>query len=225
MPPRNTCSHACHCCRSRVFSISDAVPECRRLRSRAYLVVRLWVDTHQPFLDELKRRAREAGVADRVQTLKASMDALPFQSASFNLIWSEGSIFCMGFEAGLKAWRRLLAPRGLLVVSELTWLTETPADEPLQFWKKNYPGMQTEPQNTASAQVAGYRLRETYLLPPDARFSEYYDPLEKQIDRLMENYRSDEQIMAELTAERAEISLFRKYSDEYGYLFYVLEPV
>ncbi|MFN2528359.1 MAG: class I SAM-dependent methyltransferase [Candidatus Baltobacteraceae bacterium] len=181
------------------------------------------VDTHQPFLDELRGRAREAGVADRVQTLKASMDALPFRNGSFNLVWSEGAISCMGFQAGLLAWRRLLAPRGLLVVSEITWLNDAPPAQAREFWKLKYPAMQTEPQNTAAAKAAGYRVRETYRLPSEAWFSDYYDHLEKQIERLAEKYRSDEEAVAEITAEREEIDLFRRYSDAYAYLFYILE--
>src|SRR5690554_1078303 len=35
-------------------------------------------DVHQPFLDELSRRAASAGVGDRITTVRASMDDLPF---------------------------------------------------------------------------------------------------------------------------------------------------
>jgi ubiquinone/menaquinone biosynthesis C-methylase UbiE len=43
------------------------------------------IDRHQPFLDELNRRAARAGLADRITTVRASMDTLDFPDASFDL--------------------------------------------------------------------------------------------------------------------------------------------
>lgn len=42
------------------------------------------VDTHQPFLDELLRRAQAAGVVDRVKTVNASMFSMRFDEQTFN---------------------------------------------------------------------------------------------------------------------------------------------
>jgi hypothetical protein len=47
----------------------------------------------------------------------------------FDLIWSEGAIFIMGFGAGLAAWRSMLAAGGLLAVSEMAWFrSDAPAE-------------------------------------------------------------------------------------------------
>ena len=54
------------------------------------------VDVHQPFLDDLIHRAKNAGVDTRIVTYRASMDNLPFNEVSFDIIWSEGSAFIMG---------------------------------------------------------------------------------------------------------------------------------
>jgi ubiquinone/menaquinone biosynthesis C-methylase UbiE len=81
------------------------------------------VDRHQPFLDELERRAREAGLAERITTLNASMSRLPFEEGSFDLIWSEGAICLIGFRQGLTYWRRFLSPNGYIAVTEPCWLT------------------------------------------------------------------------------------------------------
>lgn len=58
-------------------------------------------DIHQPFLDDVAERAEAAGVAERITTLQASMDDLPFGDATFDVLWTEGSIFIVGFEEGL----------------------------------------------------------------------------------------------------------------------------
>jgi ubiquinone/menaquinone biosynthesis C-methylase UbiE len=68
------------------------------------------VDVHAPFLDDLRSRAKRPGVAGRIQAVRASMFSLPFVDASFNLVWSEGAIYLMGFDKGLAGWRRVLRP-------------------------------------------------------------------------------------------------------------------
>ncbi len=51
------------------------------------------------------------------------MDKLPFGDEEFDIIWSEGAIYNIGFERGVKDWSRYLKVGGLLVVSEITWIT------------------------------------------------------------------------------------------------------
>ena len=77
------------------------------------------VDLLEPLLDVLGERARRAGIADRITTLAASMDALPFEPGSLDAIWSEGAIYNIGFEHGVRAWRSFLRPGGVLAVTEI----------------------------------------------------------------------------------------------------------
>jgi SAM-dependent methyltransferase len=76
------------------------------------------VDNHQPFLDAIAAWADQNGLQGRIRTIRASMDNLPFEPGQFDLIWSEGAIFIMGFEQGLTAWRQLVKRGGCLVVSD-----------------------------------------------------------------------------------------------------------
>ena len=64
------------------------------------------IDNHQPFLDELKRRAEQEEVSSHIITQNCSMFSLEFELESFDLIWSEGAIYIMGFQEGLQSWRR-----------------------------------------------------------------------------------------------------------------------
>ena len=97
------------------------------------------VDFLQDFLDVLIERAESAGVADRISALACSMDNLPFADEEFDIIWSEGAIYNIGFEKGVGEWRRFLKPGGLLVASEITWLTDTRPAELQQHWHSEYP--------------------------------------------------------------------------------------
>jgi hypothetical protein len=43
-----------------------------------------------------------------VKGIVASMDKSPFRSEEFDLIWAEGAIYNIGFENGLRKWRKFL---------------------------------------------------------------------------------------------------------------------
>ncbi len=60
----------------------------------------LAVDNHQPYLDELQRRAEAAGVSGKIQVSLRDMRSLEKSEGPFDLIWSEGSLFVMGFREG-----------------------------------------------------------------------------------------------------------------------------
>jgi SAM-dependent methyltransferase len=180
------------------------------------------VDVHQPFLDELRRRADAAGLGERVITVRASMTALPFVAESFDLVWSEGAIFIMGFDAGLRAWRGLLRPGGALVVSELTWLTSSPPGAARDFWREAYPGMRSAAENRAAIEANGYEHVADIVLPRTAWFDEYLTPLERRIDAIAAKRPHDEPFLRFLEGERTEIDVARRYGDAFGYVFYVM---
>ncbi|MCP4121022.1 MAG: class I SAM-dependent methyltransferase [Bacteroidetes bacterium] len=50
------------------------------------------------------------------------MEKLPFEEEEFDVIWSEGAIYKIGYKKGVADWRRYLKPGGLLIVSEITWI-------------------------------------------------------------------------------------------------------
>jgi ubiquinone/menaquinone biosynthesis C-methylase UbiE len=57
-----------------------------------------------PFLAQLEERAAETGLDQRIQTLAADMNNLPFPDDRFDLIWSEGAAYVMGFDNALRQW-------------------------------------------------------------------------------------------------------------------------
>lgn len=67
------------------------------------------LDLFQPFLDELEDRIK----SPNVRTFQGSMDDLPFEKESFDLIWSEGAVYNMGFENGLKYLHPFLKKNGI----------------------------------------------------------------------------------------------------------------
>jgi cyclopropane fatty-acyl-phospholipid synthase-like methyltransferase len=51
------------------------------------------VDNHQSFLEQLKKKAAEEGVSDKITVVNGDMAALNYEDGSFDLVWSEGAIF------------------------------------------------------------------------------------------------------------------------------------
>lgn len=181
------------------------------------------IDTHQPFLDELARRAGREGVAGRIVPLNKSMFELAFEPGSFDLIWSEGAIYIIGFEKGLRDWQPFLKKDGYLAVSELSWLKPNPPAEIKTYWDKDYPGMKTLEENLALLRGAGCREIGHFVLPESSWWDDYYTPLEKRIVILSEKYKDDEEAMTLLRESQRESDLYREYSDWYGYVFFVMQ--
>ncbi len=63
------------------------------------------------------------------------MDDLPFGDREYDILWSEGAIYKIGFEIGVTYWNRYLKPGRLLVASEITWITSSRPLEIQNYWE------------------------------------------------------------------------------------------
>jgi ubiquinone/menaquinone biosynthesis C-methylase UbiE len=183
----------------------------------------LAVDNHQSFLDELQRRAKAAGVSERIQPCLKDMRALGMEDASFDLIWSEGALNIMGFREGLKACHALLAPGGSMAVTELCWLRPDPPAECQLFFDRVYPAIADIDANLAAIKACGYEVIEHFTLPESAWLEPCYLPLEERLRPLREKYASDPEKLGVVESIQTEIDVYRKYSSFYGYVFYLMQ--
>ncbi|MUG98096.1 methyltransferase domain-containing protein [Scytonema sp. UIC 10036] len=181
------------------------------------------VDNYQPYLEELKSQVLAEGLSEKVEIVNASMLSLEFEAKSFDVIWSEGAIYIIGFEKGLQTWQPLLKAKGYLVVSELSWLKSNPPKEVQKYWKDNYPNIQTIESNLRIVEDLGYRKVGHFVLPESGWWDSYYTPLEERIGFLREQYKDNEAMNKELDISLLEIEFYRKYSDWYGYVFYLMQ--
>jgi len=183
------------------------------------------VDNHQPFLDVLERRAREAGLAERIRIVNRSMFDLDFAPESFDVIWAEGAIYIIGFKKGLKDWSEYLKPGGYIAVTELSWLKPDPPEALIDFWGVHYPDMKTTEENSATIQSLGFQEIDKFVLPESAWW-DYYNPVLKRVSILRAKYAGNPEVMQELDAQQAEMAMYRKYHEYYGYVFYIMrKPV
>jgi SAM-dependent methyltransferase len=178
------------------------------------------VDLHEPFVERLRAAAAAAGLADRVRPVVAPMQDLPLPDRSADLVWAEGSAYIMGFDAALVAWRRLLAPGGVLVLTECEWITAEPSAGARAFWDAGYPGMRRTDANVRAAVEAAWTVAATYLLP-DSDWAAYYDPLAARVEALRAEG-IDPAVLDEVAGR--EIDVRRAHGGDYGYTAYVLRP-
>lgn len=179
------------------------------------------IDCLQPFLDVLNHRSAERGVADQIETICCSMDALPFENGSLDVIWSEGAIYNIGFEEGARLWKSFLKPGGLLMATEITWLTRERPEELDQHWTSEYPQIALASEKFAVLEHLGYVPEGYFVLPPECWTDHYYSPMQDRFEAYLErNNRSDE-AQAIVAAEQAEIELYRRYHAFFGYGVYL----
>lgn len=135
------------------------------------------VDFLPRFLAKLAHAAGAAGFTERITPVAATMEALPFTDAAFDVVWSEGAIYNMGFAQGVASWRRLLEPGGILAVSELTWLTAERPAELQAYWDEAYPEVATASAKIAVLERHGFSPKGYFVLPPECWLDAYYRPM------------------------------------------------
>ncbi len=180
------------------------------------------VDLFPEFLEELNERAYKQGLVDRIVGLQKSMDDLPFEEAEFDLIWSEGAIYNIGFENGLRKWKDYLKVGGYLAVSEITWITNSRPKEIEEFWNSEYPEISTASAKINQLESNGYSLMGYFYLSQDSWIDNYYKPMQKRFDSFLKRHKNSELARKVVEEHQAEIELYIKYKDYYSYGFYIV---
>lgn len=182
----------------------------------------LAADNHQPFLEELQRRVEAAGLAARVQVSLRDMRSLEKNDGPFDLVWSEGALFVMGFREGLTACHALLAPGGGLAVSEIAWLQPDPPAPCRQFFDTVYPAMTDIETNLATIRDCGHEIVGHFTEPESAWWEPFYHPLAERLRLLRPRYAADAEKLSMIEHVQTEIDIYRQYSAYYGNVFYVM---
>lgn len=181
------------------------------------------IDIFQPFLDHLANEAKKRKL--NITTVNASMDDLPFDKELFHLIWAEGSIFIMGFENGLKYWNQFIKPYGYVALTELCYIKENPPEELVGYWKEAYPGIKYVKENIEIIEKNNYKIIDIFVIPDRSWWDDLYTPLKDSIIDMREKYKGNEEIQAFLDMNDKEIEMREKYSEWYGYVFFILQKV
>ena len=190
------------------------------------------VDIFPQFLEQLEHSATELDqndptgrVGGRIRTVRASMFELPFEPESFDLIWSEGAVYIMGFENGLREWGKFLRKGGAIAVSQISWLRENvdvEQKELYDWWMEHCSDIRQVGENLQIIESLGYEVLGHFTLPESAWEDGYYASLVQGIERVRKDHPGEKKAEEVIRMEREEQELYRTYSDWYGYEFYVM---
>ena len=179
------------------------------------------VDFLPEFIDVLKETSKVQGLDNKINPLVCSMDELPFSNEEYDVIWSEGAIYNMGFEQGIKEWRRFLKLGGMLVVSEITWSTNNRPHELQAHWEKEYPEIDTASSKVKALENNGYSPIAYFLLPEHCWLDNYYRPMQRSFGDFLKRNGNSEEAQAIVSSEEYEIALYEKYKQYYSYGVYI----
>lgn len=184
------------------------------------------IDTNQDYIRQLNQQAMARGLAQQLQGMVMSMDALTFPHAQFDVIWAEGSIYIMGFEEALEDWKKFLRPEGLILCNDLCWKESLVSKRYKTEITEVFGELDFYKHRGQMAKDKGYIQKDLFLQPHSDWAEGYYLPLSRRLEEMKEKYPPTEEFaqaqeaMAQLERE---IDLFRNYAPFYAYVYFVLQ--
>jgi len=160
------------------------------------------IDIDQPALNKFTRRIKKAGLTDRIQAINCSMFDMDFPDESFDIVWAEGSIYAIGFERGLREWKRLLKAGGSMVVH----------DEQGNVREK-----------LEQISNCGYELIGYFILSEETWWTEYFAPLEKLVNETRTKYPYDQSVLEEIKQAQVELDMYKKYPERNSSVCFVMK--
>lgn len=172
-------------------------------------------------MERVREAAEQAGLADRLETVLRDMNDMEFEPSSFDIVWSEGAIYFLGFEKGLRKMKEYVKSGGYVAVSEAVWTRPDPPLEVLDFWK-DYPEIDTVERKLEIVERIGYERVGHFTLPASSWTELYYDPMAERIAQLEGEWKGIPEAKDVLAEARNEISVFQRFSSWFSYAFFVL---
>jgi len=181
------------------------------------------LDNHQPFLDLLVDQAKKQKVEEKIVPKNISMLEMDFYEKTFDLIWSEGALYFMGFQNGLNRCHQLLKEKGYLAVTELVYTSPNPPAAVAEYFESEYPDIKRIEEKIEIIKGERFDLISNFTLPETAWLNNYYLPMELELPRLSEKYQGNKVAQAVFNGFQSEADFYRKYSNFFGYEFFVMK--
>lgn len=178
------------------------------------------IDIFEPFINVLKKNIQNANLSDRLQAEVVSMAEMPYDAESFDLIWSEGALYFLGFSNAIQVCKKFLKPGGYLVASHGVYLKEEVPEAVVKIWEEEGETLYTPEKTAAQLNLDGYELVDQFTLEKQG-WLDYYNPLRKQVDVFRTKAETEEEHKA-LDNMIKEIEDYEKYQDYYSYEFFIL---
>ena len=179
------------------------------------------LDMFPTFIDLFNANAKKNNLQERVKGIVGTMMELPFKDEEFDLIWSEGAIYNIGFKKGINEWNSFLKRGGYLAVTEACWFTETRPEEIDTFWKNAYPEIDTISNKMDQLQKAGYVPVASFILSENCWIENFYEPQSVMQEEFLKKHPGNQNAKNLVEEMKHEVEMYNKYKEFYGYVFFI----
>ena len=174
------------------------------------------VDLQDQFVAAAK--ARTARFGTRVRIEQRDYSDLP---GDYDLIWSAGAAYFVGYLKALEMWWHRLLPGGAIAFSEPVFVTDPPSAAVRTFWDPYDPAM-TVPDVSRSLKAAGWQVVGERLIIGEP-WKAYYDPMRERLAMLRAS-EPDEALLDAIIEDEEEIAQWEAAADEIAYGLFVVRP-
>lgn len=179
------------------------------------------IDLFEKFITLFNQKAKAKNLTHRLTGRVESMDKLSFEDEELDLIWSEGAIYNIGFENGLRYWSQFLKKGAYIAISEATWFTNERPQEIEDFWMDAYPGIDTFPNKLKQLADCGYAPVAAFIIPEECWTEQFYAPQVAAQESFLADNKGNQFAEDFIANQRHEEKLYNKYKEFYGYAFYI----
>ena len=137
------------------------------------------LDNPQAFLNKLMKKAKAKELLDHIVPKNRSMLDMDFEENTFDIIWSEGALYFMGFQNGLRRCHQLLKNDGFLAVTEIVYLVKNPPAPLIQYFEKEYPDIKAVKDRIDLIQNERFHLVSNFTLPESSWLDCFYPTVHK----------------------------------------------
>jgi ubiquinone/menaquinone biosynthesis C-methylase UbiE len=162
------------------------------------------IDVDEELLIILREKLIESGLENRVEALNKSIRNMDFQKDSFDIIWSEGAVFVIGFENSIKNWREFLKPNGFLVLHD---------------------DIKNKSKKLGLIENYSYKIIAEFDLSFDIWWNEYYSHLEKLIKKYKGKNTDDSQLRAEISSDINQVNMCKTTPEIISSFYAILQKV
>ena len=160
------------------------------------------IDIDRTALDELTEKIERAGLSGRMNAVNCSAASLNFPDGSYDIVWAEGAIATIGFEKGLKEWKRLTKPGGFLVIHD---------------------DKGDLSQKIIQVSECGYKLIDHFIIKGNEWWSGLYKPLGEAIKEIRERGNPGTDVLREMDTDNNFIEIIKKNPEHYDSVFFILK--
>jgi ubiquinone/menaquinone biosynthesis C-methylase UbiE len=162
------------------------------------------IDLDVSLLDILRKKIIDTELERQLSIINKSIFLMDFPKESFDIIWSEGAVFVIGFEKSIKNWYKFLKPNGFLVLHD-------------DIKDKN--------KKLGLVEKYGYKLTAQFDLSFEIWWNDYYSKVEKLVENYKDKYPNDLDLRKEIDSDQNQVNMCKSTPEIISSFYIILQRV